>query len=130
LRTICYVGEGCIVGLESFNDGTTKYEYNFVIVEDNTIIYRVKMNSMNMNNYFQRKNKIKLKKQLNELYLSQNSMLPKYVHNKRLTYEEKIHKRKEEKIYGIFNEAKCYFSKRLLNEKKNKYNLWRFKSNY
>ena len=118
LKTICYVGEGCIVGLESFNDGTTKYEYNFVIVEDNTIIYRVKMNSMNMNNYFQRKNKIKLIKQLNELYLSQNSMLPKYVHNKRLTYEEKIHKRNEEKIHGIFNDAKCYFSKRLLNEKK------------
>ena len=118
LKRICYVEDGCVVGLESFNDGNTKYEYNFVIVEDNTIIYRIKMNSINMNNYFQRKNKIKLKKQLNEMYLSQNDMLPKTIHNKRLTYEEKIKKKKEEKINGIFYDAKSYFWKKLYNDKR------------
>ena len=118
LRIICYVGEGCVVGLESFNDGTTKYENNFVIMEENTIIYRVKLATMNMDNYFQKKNKIKLKKQLNELYISQSEMLPKTIHIKRLTYDEKIYKKKEEKINGIFYDAKAYFWKRLFNEKK------------
>ena len=118
LKRVCYVEDGCVVGLESFNDGNTKYEYNFVIVEDNTIIYRIKMNSINMDNYFQRKNKIKLKKQLNEMYLSQNDMLPKTIHTKRLTYEEKIKKKKEEKINGIFYDAKAYFWKKLYNDKR------------
>jgi hypothetical protein len=118
LKRVCYVEDGCVVGLESFNDGNTKYEYNFVIVEDNTIIYRIKMNSINMDNYFQRKNKIKLKKQLNEMYLSQNDMLPKTIHTKRLTYEEKIKKKKEEKINGIFYDAKSYFWKKLYNDKR------------
>ena len=118
LKRICYVGDGCVVGLESFNDGKTKYEYNFVIVEDNTIIYRINMNSINMDNYFQRKNKIKLKKQLNEMYLSQNDLLPKTIHTKRLTYEEKIKKKKEEKINGVFHDAKTYFWKKLYNDKR------------
>ncbi len=118
LKRICYVGDGCVVGLESFNDGKTKYEYNFVIVEDNTIIYRINMNSINMDNYFQRKNKIKLKKQLNEMYLSQNDMLQKTIHTKRLTYEEKIKKKKEEKINGVFHDAKTYFWKKLYNDKR------------
>ena len=88
LKRICYVGDGCVVGLESFNDGKTKYEYNFVIVEDNTIIYRINMNSINMDNYFQRKNKIKLKKQLNEMYLSQNDLLSSF----RMTFfSQEIH---------------------------------------
>ena len=45
-------------------------------------------------------------------------MLPKTIHIKRLTYDEKIYKKKEEKINGIFYDAKAYFWKRLFNEKK------------
>ena len=101
LKRICYVGDGCVVGLESFNDGKTKYEYNFVIVEDNTIIYRINMNSINMDNYFQRKNKIKLKKQLNEMYLSQNDMLLK----------KKLRKKKKKKLMGFFMTLKHIFGK-------------------
>ena len=118
LKIICYVDEGCVVGLESFNDGLTKYDNNFVITEDNTVIYRIRMYKINMDNYLQKKNKIKLKKQLNEMYLSQNEMLPKFINNKRITSEEKKYKKKEEKINDIFFDAKKYFWKKFLNEKR------------
>ena len=118
LKLVCYVGEGCVVGLESFNDGKTKYDNNFVIEEDNTVIYRIKMNNIRADNVLKKKNRIKLQKQLNELYLSQNEMLPKVNNNKRLTREEKIYKKKEEKINDVFYNAKGYFLKRLTNEKR------------
>ena len=118
LKLICYIGEGCVVGLESFNDGLTKYDNNFVIAEDNTIIYRIKMLQIDNDNYLKKKNKMKLKKQLNELYLNQNEMLPKFIHHKRLTTEEKIYKRKEEKLNDVFSDAKKYFLKKILNEKR------------
>lgn len=118
LKILCYVAEGCIVGLESFNDGEKNYENNFVILEDNTIIYRIKMNRINDDNYLKKKNKNKLKKQLNDMYLSQNQFLPKISGNKRLTSEEKKFKKKEEKLNYIFDDAKSYFSKRLFNEKR------------
>ena len=101
LKILCYVAEGCIVGLESFNDGEKNYENNFVILEDNTIIYRIKMNRINDDNYLKKKNKNKLKKQLNDMYLSQNQFLPKISGNKRLTSEEKKFKKKEEKLNYI-----------------------------
>ena len=118
LKKICYVDEGCVVGLESFNDGTTKYEHNFVIDEDNTVIYRIKMKNISMDNYLKKKNKMKLIKQLNEMYLDQNEMLPKLSNNKKLTQEEKKYKKKEEKLNDIFYEAKAYFWKKLMNEKR------------
>ena len=118
LKLLCYIGEGCVVGLESFNDGRMKYDNNFVIAEDNTIIYRIRMNKINNDNYLKKKNKMKLKKQLNEMYLSQNEMLPKFIHHKRLTTEEKIYKRKEEKLNDLFSDAKKYFLKKTLNEKR------------
>ena len=61
---------------------------------------------------------MKLKKQLNEMYLNQNEMLPKFVHHKRLTTEEKIYKRKEEKLNDVFSDAKKYFWKKIYNEKR------------
>ena len=118
LKLLCYIGEGCVVGLESFNDGRTKYDNNFVIAEDNTIIYRIRMNKINNDNYLKKKNKMKLKKQLNEMYLNQNEMLPKFIHHKRLTTEEKIYKRKEEKLNDVFSDAKKYFWKKIYNEKR------------
>ena len=117
MKIVCYVGEGCVVGLESFNDGFKKYDHNFVIDEDNTVIYRIKMNTINMDNYLKKKNKMKLKKQLNEMYLNQNEMLPKS-NNKKLTSEEKQYKKKEEKINDVFYDAKKYFWKKLHNEKR------------
>ena len=117
MKIVCYVGEGCVVGLESFNDGLKKYDNNFVIEEDNTVIYRIKMNTINMDNYLKKKNKMKLKKQLNEMYLNQNEMLPK-TNTKKLTSEEKIYKRKEEKLNDVFFDAKKFFWKKLQNEKR------------
>jgi CRP-like cAMP-binding protein len=55
MKIVCYVGEGCVVGLESFNDGFKKYDHNFVIDEDNTVIYRIKMNTINMDNYLKKR---------------------------------------------------------------------------
>ena len=118
MRIICYLGEGCVVGLESFNDGLKKYDNNFVIDEDNTVIYRIKMHTINMDNYLKKKNKIKLKKQLNEMYLEQNGLLPNNTRYKRLTKEEKIYKKKEEEINNIFHNAKAFFRKKLNNEKR------------
>ena len=118
LKILCYVGEGCVVGLESFHDCDKKYEYNFVIQEDNTIIYRIKMNRINEDNYLKKKNKNKLKKQLNEMYLSQNQFLPKIADNKKLTNEEKKIKKKEEKLNHVFSDSKTYFWKKLFNEKR------------
>ena len=118
MRILCYLGEGCVVGLESFNDGLKKYDNNFVIDEDNTVIYRIKMHTINMNNYLKQKNKLKLKKQLNEMYLEQNELLPNNTRNKRLTREEKIYKKKEEEINNIFNNAKAFLRKKINNEKR------------
>ena len=118
MRIKCYLGEGCVVGLESFNDGLKKYDNNFVIDEDNTVIYRIKMHTINMDNYLKKKNKIKLKKQLNEMYLEQNGLLPNNTRYKRLTKEEKIYIKKEKEINNIFHNAKGFFRKKLNNEKR------------
>ena len=118
LKKICNMGEGCVVGLESFNDGMKKYDNNFVIDEDNTVIYRIKMHAITLDNYLKKKNKIKLKKQLNEMYLNQIEMLPKLINHKRLTNEEKKYKKTEEKINNVFYDAKKYFWKKIVNEKR------------
>ena len=59
-----------------------------------------------------------LKKQLNEMYLEQNGLLPNNTRYKRLTKEEKIYKKKEEEINNIFHNAKAFFRKKLNNEKR------------
>ena len=119
MKTLCLVDRGCVVGFEACKDGRKKYDNNFIIIEDNTILYSIKMKGVSDDNYIKKKNRIQLKKELGVLYLAQNDILPKVnFEKKRLTKEDLKFKNKEEKINNMFFEAKDYYWKKILNRKK------------
>ncbi len=120
MKTLCYLDKGCVAGLESCKDGTKKYDNIFIIIEDNTIIYRIPIRGVNEeSNYLKKKNRIQLKKELGCLYSAQNDILPKTnVEKKKLTKEEIKSKRKEDKINNLFIDAKDYFWRTILDKKK------------
>lgn len=120
MKTLCIVDRGCVVGLESCKDGGKKYDNNFVIIEDNTILYRIPMKGVNEdNNYLKRKNRLQLKKELGSLYLAQNDILPKTnAERKKLTKDELKSKKKEDKINNIFFDSKDYYWRTILNKKR------------
>ena len=119
MKTLCIVDKGCVVGLEACKEGREKYDNNFIILEDNTILYCIKMKGLNDNNYLKKKNRIQLKKELGALYLTQNNFLPKTnLERKKLTQEEKKLKKKEDKINNMFYDAREYFWRTMMNQKK------------
>ena len=119
MKTLCLVDRGCVVGFEACKDGRKKYDNNFIIIEDNTILYPVKMEGVSDDNYIKKKNRIQLKKELGILYLAQNDILPKSNYErKRLTKEDLKFKNKEEKIYNMFFDAKDFYWRTILNRKK------------
>ena len=90
-----------------------------MIIEDNTILYSIKMKGVNDDNYLKKKNRIQLKKELVELYIAQNDILPKTnIEKKKLNKEELKNIKKEDKINNMFSDAKDYFWRTLLNSKK------------
>ena len=120
MKTLCYVDKGCVVGLEACKEGRKKYDNNFVIIEDNTIIYRIPIKGVNEDsNYMKKKNRIQLKRELGNLYLVQNEILPKTnLERKKLTEEESKNKKIEEKINNIFFDSKDYFWRTILDKKR------------
>ena len=77
------------------------------------------MKGLNDNNYLKKKNRIQLKKELGALYLTQNNFLPKTnLERKKLTQEEKKLKKKEDKINNMFYDAREYFWRTMMNQKK------------
>ena len=119
MKTLCLVDKGCVVGLEACKDGRKKYDNNFVILEDNTILYSFQMRGVNDDNYLKKKNRIQLKKELGVLYLTQNNFLPKTnLERKKMTRDEIKLKKKEDKINDLFFDAKDYYWRTILNQKK------------
>ena len=119
MKTLYLVDKGCVVGLEACKDGKKKYDNIFMIIEDNTILYSIKMKGVNDDNYLKKKNRIQLKKELAELYIAQNDILPKTnIEKKKLNKEELKNIKKEDKINNMFSDAKDYFWRILLNSKK------------
>ena len=119
MKTLCLVDKGCVVGLEACKDEKKKYDNIFMIIEDNTILYSIKMKGVNDDNYLKKKNRIQLKKELVELYIAQNDILPKTnIEKKKLNKEELKNIKKEDKINNMFSDAKDYFWRTLLNSKK------------
>jgi hypothetical protein len=118
MKTICLVDKGCVVGLEACKSGKKKYDNNFVIIEDNTIIYNIKMAGAIDDNYLKKRTRIQLKKELDNLYLLQNDIFPQaHSEKKKLKKDELKYLDKEKKIYNLFFNAKDYFSKNYLNKK-------------
>ena len=119
MKTLCFVDKGCVVGLEACKDGRKQYDNNFVILEDNTILYSIKMKGVNYDNYLKKKNRMQLKKELGALYLTQNNFLPNTnLERKKLSNDEMKLKKKEDRINNIFYDAKEYFWRTMMNEKK------------
>ena len=118
MKTICLVDKGCVVGLEACKSGKKKYDNNFIIIEDNTIIYSIKMTGTIDDNYLKKSNRIELKKELDNLYLLQNVIFPQ-THSKKnkLTKDEIRYLKQEKKISNLFFNAKDYFWKNYLNKK-------------
>ena len=119
MKTICLVDKGCVVGLEACKNGKKKYDNNFVVIEDNTIIYSIKMTgTIEDNNYLKKRNRIELKKELDNLYLLQNDIFPQTLsEKKKLTKEELNYLKQEKKINNLFFNAKDYFWKNYINKK-------------
>ena len=119
MKTICLVDKGCVVGLEACKSGKKKYDNNFVIIEDNTIIYSIKMTgAIDDNNYLKKRNRIQLKKELDNLYLLQNDIFPQTLsEKKKLTKDELKYLNQEKKINNLFFNAKDYFWKNYINKK-------------
>jgi len=118
MRTICLVDKGCVVGLEACKSGKKKYDNNLVIIEDNTIIYNIKMVGTIDDNYFKKINRVQLKQELDNLYLLQNDIFPQiHSEKKNLTRDEIKHLKQEKKISNLFLNAKDYFWKNYLNKK-------------
>ena len=131
MKTICFVDKGCVVGLETCKEGGKKYDNNFIIIEDNTILFRMPIRGDNEDNsYIKKKNRIQLKKELGCLYSAQNSILPKTnIETKKMTKEELKSTKREEKINNIFFDAKDYFWRNILNNKKMNMNIKTFTNN-
>ena len=119
MKTLCLVDKGCVVGLEACKDGRKKYDNNFIITEDNTILYPIKMRGINDDNYMKKKNRIQLKKELGDLYLAQTDILPKYNNeNKILNKEELKYKKNEDRLNNMFQDAKDYHWRTILSQNK------------
>ena len=120
LETICVVDKGCIVGLETGKKTVSYYENIFMIIEDNTVIYRVSMVDAVSGNSSYKLQK-SLKEFLYDLYCKQNSIFQqiiekKIIKNKISTIKKEIQKtnhendteKNEEKIIKIFEEEAHY----------------------
>ena len=119
MKTLCLVDRGCVVGMEACKEGQKKYDNNFIITEDNTIIYTIKMRGLNDDNYLKKKNRLQLKKELGALYMAQNDILPKNNNKKKkLNKEELKFKKKEDKINNLFIDAKDYYWRAILSQNK------------
>ena len=119
MKTICLVDSGCVVGLEACKGGENQYDNNFVIIEDNTILYPIKVKGEDNDSYLRKSNRLQLRKELQSLYLVQNDILPNTnMERKKLTREEIKYKKKEDKINNIFLDAKDYFWRNNINENK------------
>jgi hypothetical protein len=131
MKTICFVDKGCVVGLETCKEGGKKYDNNFVIIEDDTILYRVRVRGANEDNsYLKKKNRLQLKKELDSLYSAQNKFLPRTnIEAKTSNKEELKNHKNEDKINNIFHDAKDYFWRNLLNNKKMNMNIKAFINN-
>ena len=81
LETICVVDKGCIVGLETGKKTVSYYENIFMIIEDNTVIYRVSMVDAVSGNSSYKLQK-SLKEFLYDLYCKQNSIFQQIIEKK------------------------------------------------
>ena len=100
LDTMCIIDSGCLIGLESYQK--EKYDNNFVIMEDNTILFRFSTNEYRNNilNYKSLYNKHKEffnNFQNKTFYMNK----PKKIKERKnyLDYEDKINEKKCSKIF-------------------------------
>ena len=105
LETVCIVDKGCIVGLEAGMEKQCKYEYNFVITEENTVLYRIPLseNKTKFNKNF----RMQLKSFLVSLYEKQYNFLEErkfIINNYKKKKEEKNDE--EDKYEKLFNLVK------------------------
>ena len=131
MKTICFVDKGCVVGLETCKEGGKKYDNNFVIIEDDTILYRMRVRGANEDNsYLKKKNRLQLKQELDSLYSAQKKFLPRTnIEAKTSNKEELQNHKNQDKINNIFHDARDYFRRNLLNNKKMNMNIKAFISN-
>ena len=127
LDTVCFIDKGCLVGLESYKHG--KYENNFIIMEDNTILFRFPLKNYYKINFQYFKYEHALDKGLKNLYVKHRNFITKfqnYTKNLHDDIKNKIsedhHQITEEKCNDIFNNAKEYKVKKSSFPKDNKIN--------
>ena len=91
IETMCIIDSGGIVGLEAGKEKIGKYEYNFIITEENTVLYRIPLS----------KNKSKFSPQfrdeLKEFLMSLYKKQFKFLEKRKKKVENYKRKRKMEK---------------------------------
>ena len=123
METLLIIDKGCIVGLEcskNDNEKIINYENTFVILEPNTIIYRINLKKIDI----KKEEKIKLISFLNNLYKKQYNLIINSKQKKtNLKIIEKELLSKEIKINYIINDYLRDSTLKKEKEKKEKNNL-------
>ena len=109
METMCIIDSGGIVGLEAGREKFGKYEYNFIINEENTVLYRIPL-SKNKSN-FSPNFRDDLKEFLMSLYVKQYKIIEKrkkdienYKKMKKMRKSEENKKREKNMSSNIKNE--------------------------
>ena len=117
LDTVCFIDKGCLVGLECYKN--EKYDNNFIIMEDNTILFRFCLKDYYRSNVIFFKYQHTLNKSLKNLYTKHKKFFTCFqnftrnlntnnVKNSKNKISEDDYQITEEKCKNIFDNASKY----------------------